>query len=236
MEKILVNAIYEDGNISPWSSFKSYNEEVREAGRDWPEKAFSMIGLKRMKNLRDCCEKAIWNSIPGDFVETGIWRGGALMMMAAVVEAYKEDNSLPRVVWGFDSFKGLPEPESKNDKGDIHHTYKELAISKEQVIRNFEKIDYQLLHNTILVEGWFKDTIPQSNVVAISVLRLDGDMYDSTEISLTHLYPKLSKGGYCIIDDFNLPGARAAVQDYLTRNGLNPEIKQIDGMGAYWRK
>jgi len=66
-----------------------------------------MIGRARLRSLRQCCELVLREQIPGDFVETGIWRGGASIMMAAVLAAY---GCIDRTVWGFDSFQGLPPP------------------------------------------------------------------------------------------------------------------------------
>jgi len=61
-------------------------------------------------------------------------------------------------------------------------------------------------------------------------------MYESTWDALTNLYPKLSTGGYCIIDDYHLEGCRAAVGDYRKQHGIIEEIIDIDGFGAFWRR
>src|SRR5258708_30300055 len=49
----------------------------RAEGRDWPAEAETMIGLKRMDNLHFCIQQVIQREVPGDFIETGVWRGGA---------------------------------------------------------------------------------------------------------------------------------------------------------------
>jgi hypothetical protein len=67
-------------------------------------------------------------------------------------------------------------------------------------------------------------------------MRLDGDMYGSTMEALESLYPKLSLGGYCVVDDYSLPGCRQAVDDFRARNGVNAQLVEIDWTGRYWRK
>ena len=69
-------------------------------------------------------------------------------------------------------------------------------------------------------------------------MRLDGDMYESTIQAIEPLYPKLSPGGFCIIDDFGSHASQAgqAVHDYRAEHGITDEIVQIDEFGAYWRK
>ena len=157
-----------------------YSKELRQDGRDWPTEADTMVGMKRLDNLHECCWTAVRESVPGDFVETGIWRGGCGILMRAILDVLKDRQ---RKVWLFDSFEGLPKPDPESfpqDKDDHHWTYSFcLAVSLKQVQDNFEK--YELLdERTQFVKGWFRDTIPHSEVKNISVLRLDGDMYEST--------------------------------------------------------
>ncbi len=96
---------------------------------------------------------------------------------------------------------------------------------------------YELLdERTKFVAGWFRDTIPQAEVDSISVLRLDGDLYESTWLVLTHLYPKLSPSGFVIIDDYALTTCKAAVDDFRKRHSINSPITQVDWSGIFWRK
>jgi hypothetical protein len=216
--------------------FLKYNPEDRLEGKDWPPHADTMIGLKRLENIEFCFREVIKDNIPGDFIETGVWRGGATIFMKALLKASDIDN---RIVWVADSFEGLPEPDEEKysaDKGDMLHTIKELAISLETVKNNFLK--YGLLdENVKFLKGWFKDTLPSAPIQKLSILRLDGDMYESTMDGLTNLYPKLSKGGFIIIDDWGvLDGCKQAVNDYRREHGIKEEIKIIDWSGIYWRK
>jgi O-methyltransferase len=213
-----------------------YDPQLRVNGRDRPESAHTMIGLKRLDNVQWCVEDILAHDIPGDLIEAGVWRGGAAIFMRAILKAYRIHN---RSVWVADSFEGLPPPNAEkypHDTGDMHHTVKFLAVSLEQVKANFER--YRLLDDQVqFLKGWFRDTLPNAPIERLAVIRLDGDMYESTMDSLVHLYPKLSIGGYVIIDDYgNLPGCRQAVDDYRTSHGIHDEIIPIDWAGVYWQR
>ena len=87
------------------------------------------------------------------------------------------------------------------------------------------------------IVGWFKDTLKYAPLKNLAVLRLDGDLYESTIQALEPLYPRLSVGGYCIVDDYgNINACREAVTDYRNSHSIKDEIIEIDGSGVYWRK
>jgi len=214
----------------------AYNPEARLEGKDWPTYADSMIGLKRLENIELCFKEVIKNNIPGDFIETGVWRGGATIFMQGLL---KSSGVQDRIVWVADSFEGLPKPDEKKyaaDRDDKHYLRKELSISLENVKSNFKK--YNLLDGNVkFLKGWFKDTLPSAPIRQLSILRLDGDMYESTMDALVHLYPKLSKGGFIIIDDWGAVAAcQQAVLDYRKQYSITEEIKTIDWTGVYWQK
>lgn len=211
------------------------SEDVRE-GRVWPRYAFTMIGKKRLDNLQYCCETVIKEGIDGDFIETGVWRGGACILMRAILKSYDIGE---RNVWVADSFQGLPPPDPEKypfDRSDRHHTYKELRVTVEDVRRNFERFD--LLDGQVsFLRGWFKETLPTAPIDKLAVCRLDGDMYESTMDALGALYQRLSPGGFLIVDDYGaVEGCRQAVMDFRARHGIADEIKSIDWAGVYWRK
>jgi O-methyltransferase len=211
-------------------------EADRIVGKDWPVYADTMIGLKRLDNIDYCLNTIIDDNIPGDVIETGVWRGGATILMKAILKAR---NVTDKTVWVADSFEGLPKPDAKKyaaDSGDKHHTMNELAISKEIVEGNFRK--YGLLDEKVkFLKGWFKDTLPTAPITQLALIRLDGDMYESTMDGITNLYPKLAKGGFLLVDDFGgLEGCRKAIMDYRKMHGIKEEIKQVDWTGVYWRK
>ena len=211
-------------------------QQLRLEGRDWPMLAHTMIGLKRMENLQFCLEDVIKKGVPGDVIETGVWRGGATIFMRGILKAYGVKD---RRVWVADSFEGLPPPDAEkypDDAGDPHHTLTFLRISLEQVKANFER--YGLLDDQVrFLKGWFKDTLSSAPIERLAVARLDGDMYESTMDALTPLYPKLSPGGYLIVDDYGaVPACRRAVEDYRQAHGIKEPIQDIDGLGVFWQK
>jgi len=211
------------------------NPDDRTEGKDWPPEAETMIGLRRLDNLQYCIADVVQSGVAGDLIETGVWRGGASIFARAVLKAYGDTS---RLVWLADSFQGLPKPDAEkypSDAGSAFHEKDELAVPLEEVKRNFER--YGLLDDQVrFLVGWFKDTLPGAPIERLSILRLDGDMYESTLQALDALYPKLSPGGYCIIDDHHLPECRAAVADYRGRAGVTDEIRKIDWAAVYWQR
>jgi O-methyltransferase len=210
--------------------------EARAEGRDWPMHAETMVGLKRLANLEQCIVDVARGGIPGDVVETGVWRGGAMIFAKAVLEVLGDTE---RVVWCADSFEGLPPPDPEAypaDAFDRHSAASELAVSLEEVQANFAR--YGLLDDRVqFLKGWFRDTLPSAPIRRISVLRLDGDMYESTIVALRSLYPKLSPGGYLIVDDYGaVAGCKEAVDDFRGEQAIDDEIRTIDWTGCYWRR
>ncbi|HTY13523.1 MAG TPA: TylF/MycF/NovP-related O-methyltransferase, partial [Candidatus Omnitrophota bacterium] len=110
-----------------------------------------------------------------------------------------------------------------------------LRVSRKEVEDNFRK--YGLLDDRVeFIEGWFKNSLKDERLNKMAVIRLDGDMYGSTIEALRQLYPKLSPGGFCIIDDYGLEPCRLAVEDYRREHRIGEELIRIDWAGAYWRK
>ncbi len=218
-------------------------EEVPEAdrgrrlvGRDWPANAATMVGYQRLANVEHCVSTAIADGVPGDLIETGVWRGGTTILMRAMLDVLGDET---RRVWVADSFAGLPAPDETTypvDAGDRHHTYDFLAVSEEEVRRNFER--YDLLDKRVrFLPGWFSDTLPGLRDETWAVLRLDGDMYGSTMQALEALYPNLSPGGFIIVDDYGaIPNCARAVEDFRMAHGIVDPIQKVDWTGMYWRK
>lgn len=209
---------------------------LREFGFDWPAMAFTMIGQARLTNVQDCVEDVLRRGTPGDLIEAGVWRGGVPIFMRAILRAHGVRD---RVVWAADSFRGLPVPDVDaypEDRGYDLSVWESLAVPLAEVRANFER--FGLLDEQVrFLEGWFKDTLPDAPIERIAVMRLDGDLYESTMDSLGSLYPKLSPGGYAIIDDyFSAPPCRAAVDAYRRDHGITDEIHKVDWSGAYWQR
>jgi len=157
--------------------------------------------------------------------------------MRAVLKAYGD---IHRKVWVADSFQGLPAPDTTRypqDTNDYHHELTSyLGVGLAEVQANFSR--YGLLDEQVrFLAGWFKDTLPVAPVERLAILRLDGDMYESTMESLTHLYHKVSPGGFVIVDDYGaLPNCRAAVEDFRKSRGITDAIVGIDWTGVFWRR
>ena len=234
IQKCLVGTLYEDPQLEVLGN-KIFDPQKRELGLDWPSIAPTMIGQKRLENIRILIEMILKDGIKGDFIETGVWRGGACIFMRAVLNAYGIKD---RIVWLADSFQGLPQPNGKKypaDKDTKFHTYTELSVSLEQVKHNFKK--YGLLDGQVkFLKGWFKDTLPNSPIKKLALLRLDGDLYESTMDALQALYGKVSIGGFIIVDDYHVvESCKCAVHDFIEKQNLNPVLEEIDGSGVYWR-
>lgn len=210
-------------------------ERLRENGLGWPINGYSMIGTKRLNNIQFCIENVIKNEVKGDFIETGVWRGGACIFAKTLFDIYEQD----RTVWVADSFEGLPKPNVEDypeDAGDDLYSLEQLRISKDQVEENFRKFD--LLDEKVkFLKGWFKDTLPDAPIEKLAIMRLDGDMYESTMDGLVNLYHKLSPGGFVIIDDYGvIPACKKAVHDFRDRHGITEELINIDDSGYFWQK
>lgn len=212
-----------------------FDPVLRVEGKDKPADAETMIGMKRLANIRACVESVIADGVPGDLIETGVWRGGATIYMRAILKAHGETG---RTVFVADSFEGLPPFDGRYeaDAGDQHHTRDELAISVEEVEENFRR--YDLLDDQVqFLVGWFSDTLPKAPIEKLAVLRLDGDMYASTMDALEALYDKVSPGGYVIVDDYNvIPACAKAIHDFRDARGITEPIEEIDTEGVFWRK
>jgi O-methyltransferase len=198
--------------------------------------AETLIGPVGIENVRYCVEDVLRNEVPGDFIEAGVWRGGAAIFMRAMLAAHGDPT---RIVWAADSFAGLPSPDEsryQEDKGaDWWAAESWFAVPLDVVKRNFAR--YGLLDERVrFLVGWFHETLPTAPIDQLSVIRLDGDMYGSTMDGLHYLYPKLSVGGYVIVDDYWLPECRAAVDTYRAENRITDEIVRVDRAIVYWQR
>jgi O-methyltransferase len=219
-----------------WRVVRRGDPSARDEGRDWPPTAETMIGSKRLDNVVECCVTALADEVPGDFIETGVWRGGTTILMRAVLAALGDEE---RRVWVADSFEGLPVPDAEAYPADEGLDWSDVGVLKvgaDAVRANFER--YGLLDERVrFLEGWFCDTLPDAPIDAIAVLRLDGDLYQSTMDALVALEPKVSAGGFVLVDDYGgWPPCRAAVDDYRAANGISAEIHTVDWTGVWWRK
>lgn len=275
------------------------NREHRALGLTWPKCAETMVGLRRLDNVQACVTDVIRRGVPGDLIETGVWRGGTTIFMRAILAAYGDTG---RRVWVADSFQGLPIPNPSvypadavdpfeavvaavgcelaseapgrplvrglrsgwriaerlklgrqlvRDLKERHNatpasgyepwnapvtTLDRLVVSMEEVKANFAK--YGLLDSQVeFLPGWFKDTLPAAPIEKLAVIRLDGDLYESTMDALTNLYPKLSVGGWVIIDDYDcIDACRLAVNHFREAHGVTERIEPVDWTAICWQR
>jgi len=219
-----------------WRLVRRGDPAARAEGRDWPPNAETMIGTQRLDNVVECCVRAVAEGVPGDFIETGVWRGGTTILMRGVLEAMGEPD---RSVWVADSFEGLPVPDEERYPADAGLDWSQVGVLKvgaDAVRANFER--YGLLDDRVrFLEGWFCNTLPAAPIEQLAVLRLDGDLYESTMDALVSLEPKVAPGGFVLVDDYGgWPPCRAAVDDYRAERGITDPIQQVDWTGVWWRK
>jgi O-methyltransferase len=199
------------------------------------ETSHLMMGRVRLNHLHQCLETVVREAIPGDFIETGVWKGGGTIFMRGFLAAH---GIADRNVWVADSFEGIPPPSLAQDQGyDMSKAVQpHTAVSLEDVMALFER--YDLLDDQVrFLKGWFADTLPTAPIERLAIMRLDGDLYESTRDALSALYDRLSPGGFVIIDDFvSLPPCEEAVLEFRSQRNITAELLPIDGTAMFWRK
>jgi hypothetical protein len=263
LKRCVTNLIYRDpairyiGEDIDESPIGPFSLSRRVAGKDWPSQAHTMIGIRRLDNIQALVEQILQTQVPGDLIETGIWRGGSTIFMRGVLKAYGVTD---RTVWVADSFDGFPRTEQQGLSAEsftspgldaLRSGWVQSSLpaqvqdrldavmegmSYDEVRERFDR--YGPLDDQVhFLRGWFRDTLPSAPIERLALLRLDGDLYDSTYDALDALYPRLSTGGYAIVDDYNTyKECRRAVHDYLGRTGAGADIQPIDDEAVFWQR
>ena len=199
-----------------------------------PPWALTMIGSRRLDNVESCIRSVLEDGVPGDFIETGVWKGGTTIFMRGVLRAHGVGD---RRVYAADSFEGAPPPDVAKypaDRGSVFHTW-DLAVDLATVRENFAR--FGLLDDQVqFIKGWFRDTLPALRGHTWAIIRLDGDLYESTMDALENLYDDLAVGGWLIVDDYDIEACRQAVTDFRAARGVTERINPIDGYGVCWQK
>lgn len=194
-----------------------------------------MVGLTRLDDLQACVETVVADGIEGDVIEAGVWRGGASILIRATLDTL---GGTDRTLYVADSFGGFPPPDTEHYPVDAErdlHTVDYLAVPLGEVRAHFSR--FGLDHGVEFVPGFFQNTMPGLAGHGWSVVRLDGDTYESTWVTLEALYPGLADGGFMLIDDYNLiDECKRAVDDYLERNNISEPITDVDWNGVRWRR
>jgi O-methyltransferase len=212
-----------------------------------PNTMASYDGVATLIDQARYCEE---RRIGGAFVELGTWKGGCLGAMALANLTFSTSR---RMLHGFDSFQGLPMPRA--DKDDMQWATNTFRLDESEcdgslrpakaldeaspsdVERLLSEIGYSAAHFR-LHRGWFQDTIPAEAgaIPEIAILRIDGDLYDSYLVALSHLWDKVVPGGFVIFDDWALKGCRDAVNDFFDRRSMRPYLCHVDYSVRYLQK
>lgn len=197
--------------------------------------AITMIFIPNLNNLHDLLTYVMENNLDGELVETGVWRGGAVIFMASFNKFY----NLNKKIYACDSYEGLPKNSIYEEDAIVNGNDKrfDFAVSLEEVQNNFLKYDV-LDENVIFVKGFFEDTMKNINIDKISILRLDGDMYTSTIVVLEELYDKVVPKGVIIIDDYgwDIAGCSNAVDNFRKSRNITSEMHFSFGCCVWWIK
>eukprot|EP00208_Stichococcus_sp_RCC1054_P003434 CAMPEP_0206144554 /NCGR_PEP_ID=MMETSP1473-20131121/24455_1 /ASSEMBLY_ACC=CAM_ASM_001109 /TAXON_ID=1461547 /ORGANISM="Stichococcus sp, Strain RCC1054" /LENGTH=322 /DNA_ID=CAMNT_0053540401 /DNA_START=55 /DNA_END=1023 /DNA_ORIENTATION=+ len=217
------------------SKAEPFNAGRRAEGLDWPVYGLTMTGLMRIENIKSLLDDVLDNKVPGDFAECGVWRGGASLFARAVFAARGVTNRKVHVV---DSFAGLPTATNKKDN-DLWSRLNYISVPQEEVRRHFEA--YNLLDEQVsFTKGFFRYSLPTLRQrvpdLKLSVLRLDGDMYESTMDALFNLWDTLSVGGYMIIDDWMIDVCQQAINEFYKMHDSDFKPIMIDRGAAYIKK
>ena len=181
---------------------------------------FTMLTKPRLNNLLILSRRLIDQKITGDFVECGTCRGGS----AAILAYAAKEEGWRRQVWLFDSFQGHPEPQNQNapDKEILKKWVGTMVASPEDVRLALSIAGAYSPEHVKIIPGWFKDSLPKTEIKKIALLHIDSDWYESTLCCLENLYGKVVSGGYIVIDDYSyedMPGVKQAVDEFFkTRN------------------
>jgi O-methyltransferase len=155
--------------------------------------------------------------VPGCVIECGVWRGG---MIAGIAEVLGPD----RDYFLFDSFEGLPKAQRMDGESIAawqrnigSATYFDNCRASEDEAQTAMRMAG--VPRSVTVKGWFERTVPSFKPPSpIALLRLDGDLYESTKVCLESLYEHVAANGLIVIDDYGTwEGCARAVNEFLAR-------------------
>lgn len=214
-----------------------YKHSLRLGGNDWPVAGHTMVGHKRLDNIKAAIESVVSANISGDFAELGVWRGGASIYARLVIKCLNQNHTRRSLVFdAFETMLGL-----NMYKGASSY----LSVTEDEVRRNFAK--YEVLEGTHFYKGFFSASLPrfatQYRTVNrtegrnIAVLRIDGNFYSSYQDALYELYDFVPVGGIVIFDDVRShPEVMKFWMDFTKDYSIEEELHGIDDHSAWFRK
>ncbi len=202
--------------------------KTRALGMDWPRTGLTMVGLDRLHDLQSCVESVVRDGVEGDLIEAGTWRGGASIFMRATLDSLGAGD---RTVWVADSFQGFPATTEEDELAVVDF----LAVSLEEVRESFARFGVE--DGVRFLPGFFEETMSCIEDRRWSIIRLDGDSYEATRLTLEWLYPRLSVGGHLIVDDYEvLEECRQAVDEFRGEQGIDEPLQRVDWTCVRWRR
>ena len=232
MKRAVTNFLYLGGKrrFHQYNGLSRYDEQRNEWEVDPISRPHTLLDTAQLDLLEQSVVALERDEVRGDFIEAGVWRGGAIMYLRALLAAYDIPD---RQVIAADSFAGIPlNTTFRHDPVDDWQD--RWAASLGDVRKAVRR--YGLLDDRIeFVAGYFADTLKTLSDRRFALIRLDSDSHDSVMTSLEWLYPLLSPGGIVIIDDWHLTGCRFAVNTYRERHGIDDEVL-VQAENGYWIK
>lgn len=201
-------------------------------------KPYTLTSPERLNALIDAVKYVVKNRIDGAMVECGVWKGGSTMAMALTLKLLGAEN---RDLYLYDTFSGMSAPSDADISIHGHHAHEKFCRARisenasawclsplDEVKENMFSTGYQK-ERIHFIKGKVEDTIPKDVPKEIALLRLDTDWYESTRHELTHLFPRVTRNGVLIIDDYgHWEGARKAVDEYISDNNIRILLNRID--------
>jgi O-methyltransferase len=165
----------------------------------------------RYSTLGLCYEEIIRRQVEGSIAELGVYKG----------DFAKRLNSLfpHRNIYLFDTFQGFNETDVEVEK-DNRFSEGDQDFSDTSIESVLAKMKYP--EKCIVKKGKFPDTATGVND-SFCFVSIDADLFAPIFSGLQFFYPKLEKGGFIFIHDFNndqYKGSRQAVMEYCQEQGI----------------
>jgi len=190
---------------------------------------YTMVPVPRLRTLWRLANRVRAEGVDGAFVECGSCNGGTGAILAHVAA---RDG---RKVWLFDSFEGLPQP--RPEDGERAKAWVGECLGQEEMVREVLARSGARSENVEIVKGWFEDTLAPARTGPIALLHLDADWYESTMTILEQFYDRVHPAGYLVLDDYgHWPGCRRALDEFLSKRNLRPQLIPSDHEGVWFRK
>jgi O-methyltransferase len=197
----------------------------------WLIRRNTMVGPERIQNLSRLAQRIEDEQIPGDVVECGVYRGGT----AAILARLATHSRLPRTVWLFDYFQGMP-PATAADGPEAPSWVGNLISSPRRVELLLRRTGADLSRVRI-VPGLFQETFPRVHIPQIALLNIDADWYESVKLCLETFYDAVAKGGFVSLDDYGAwPGCRLAVDEFFQNRHLTMALHPVDQFAHWFQK